>query len=87
MKQIPLLAIIVMPAILTWVGYGSVVQSAESRRVPTGAYVLDTGDTVRWWIDEERALLCESIESYAGGIGLSCLPLTATTYNWPALVR
>lgn len=51
-------------------------------RVKTGHYQLDTGQTVQWWIDEPRALLCTLIADR--GIGLTCLPLTATVYAWPA---
>jgi hypothetical protein len=55
-------------------------------RVTTGHYQLDTGQMVTWWIDEPRGLLCEALSN--GSLlsdSMSCLPLTASSYNWPAL--
>lgn len=52
-------------------------------RTATATYQLDSGEFVRWWIDEPRGLLCTLFESFEGGIGLSCVPLDLTVYNWP----
>jgi hypothetical protein len=60
---------------------GYAVAQAQQIVVKTGNYQLDTGDTVTWWLDEPRALLCMMISD----TGLSCLPLNATPYAWPAL--
>ena len=60
---------------------GYVVAQAQQIVVKTGVYQLDTGDFVHWWIDEPHALLCTMIAD----TGLSCLPLNATPYAWPAL--
>jgi hypothetical protein len=77
--------LIVLLVLALLLGYA--VARAQTITVKTGVYQLDTGDTVHWWIDEERALLCSGIlgagmrDSYA----LSCLPLASTPYAWPAL--
>lgn len=54
-------------------------------RVGTDSYTLDTGDTVTVWLDEPHALLCTMVERARTIGGVACLPLTATSYNWPAL--
>jgi hypothetical protein len=67
---------------LLFVGFAGVILThAQVIQTKTGNYQLDTGDTVTWWLDEERALLCEMIPH----TGLSCLPLTSSSYAWPAL--
>lgn len=49
----------------------------------TERYQLDNGMTVYVWLDEPHGLLCEAI----GGVGLTCIPLTASVYNWPAIYK
>jgi hypothetical protein len=77
--------LVVALALALLAGYAVAQAQAQQIVVKTGSYQLDTGDFVHWWLDEPRGLLCESIKSYEGGIGLSCLPLNATPYAWPAL--
>ena len=56
-------------------------------RTPTDRYQLDTGDWVRWWIDDTRGLLCTALYRYNGvPVGVSCVPLDQTTYGWPAML-
>lgn len=47
----------------------------------TERYQLDNGMTVHVWLDEPRGLLCEAIT----GTGMTCIPLTSSVYNWPAI--
>lgn len=57
--------------------------SAETIRIATVTerYQLDNGMTVYVWLDEPRGLLCEAIT----GTGMTCIPLTSSVYNWPAI--
>ncbi len=60
-------------------------QTPERSVTKTGHYQLDTGAFVTWWIDEDRALLCEALsDALSNYAGLTCLPLSSTVYAWPA---
>jgi hypothetical protein len=79
----PLRVVVLVLALL--LGYA--VAQAQQIVVKTGSYQLDTGDMVHWWLDEDHALLCTALglDGRDRGYALSCLPLNATPYAWPAL--
>lgn len=67
-------------ALLFWLAWADMIQ-AQSITMPTQQYRLDTGDMVLTWLDERRGVQCFAIL----GTGLTCIPLTASVYNWPIL--
>jgi hypothetical protein len=76
---IALLLVAILVCLSIWLA--PIVLRAQLITTQTGSYQLDTGPTVYWWLDEDRALLCEaiSVNGRGSGItGLSCLPLSQT---------
>jgi hypothetical protein len=57
--------------------------AAQDISVPTRSYRLDSGQTVRTWLDEGIGVACVMLLDGPRPVGVSCVGLAGTAYNWP----
>jgi hypothetical protein len=75
------IGVLILVLVLALAGLGHAI--AGDIRVPTRAYQLDSGQFVRTWLDEPLGVWCAMLLDGQRPVGISCVPITGTTYAWP----